>query len=69
MEEERDYHYVKRSQKDYSMFFKISVVREIERGLIGHRAAMLKYAKVMARLANGGGNMVPLMLIKYHQLK
>ena len=43
MEEGRDYHYTKRSQKDYSMSFKIAVVREVEQGLIGSRAAMRKY--------------------------
>lgn len=43
MEEEIDYQYVKRSQKDYSMSFKIAVVQEVERGLIGSRAAMRKY--------------------------
>jgi transposase len=36
-------HYVKRSQKDYSLSFKLSVVQEVESGSIGNRAAMRKY--------------------------
>jgi len=35
--------YVKRSQKDYSLSFKLSVVRELESGSIGTYAAMRKY--------------------------
>jgi transposase-like protein len=35
--------YQKRSQKDYSLSFKLSVVREVENGSIGNRAAMRKY--------------------------
>lgn len=35
--------YIKRTQKDYSLSFKLSVVREVERGLIGVRAAARKY--------------------------
>lgn len=35
--------YVKRSQKDYSLSFKLSVVHEVESGSIGNRAAMRKY--------------------------
>lgn len=35
--------YVKRTQRDYSLSFKIAVVREVESGLIGNRAAMRKY--------------------------
>lgn len=35
--------YVKRTQKDYSLSFKLSVVREVESGSIGNRAAMRKY--------------------------
>lgn len=35
--------YIKRTQKDYSLEFKLSVVREIESGSIGVRAAMRKY--------------------------
>ena len=35
--------YVKRSQQDYSMSFKLAVVREVESGAIGSRAAMRKY--------------------------
>ena len=35
--------YVKRSQKDYSLSFKLSVVKEVESGSISNRAAMRKY--------------------------
>lgn len=35
--------YVRRSQKDYSLSFKLAVVKEIESGSIGNRAAMRKY--------------------------
>lgn len=35
--------YIKRTQKDYSLEFKLSVVREVESGSIGVRAAMRKY--------------------------
>jgi len=36
-------HYLKRSQKDYSLSFKLAVVSEVESGSIGNRAAMRKY--------------------------
>ncbi|OCA79638.1 transposase [Chryseobacterium contaminans] len=35
--------YIKRSQKDYSLSFKLAVVKEVESGSIGNRAAMRKY--------------------------
>lgn len=35
--------YVKRSQKDYSLSFKLAVVKEVESGWIGNRSAMRKY--------------------------
>ena len=35
--------YIKRTQKDYSLEFKLSVVREIESGSIGIAAARRKY--------------------------
>jgi transposase len=35
--------YEKRSQKDYSLSFKMAVVREVESGQIGNRGAMRKY--------------------------
>ena len=35
--------YIKRTQKDYPMSFKLSVVREVESGSIGVRAAARKY--------------------------
>jgi transposase-like protein len=42
MEELKD-QYVKRSQKDYSMTFKLSVVSEMERGAISVTSAKKKY--------------------------
>jgi len=41
--EEQDFHYVRRSQKDYSISFKLSVVREIERGELSITGAKKKY--------------------------
>lgn len=35
--------YVKRTQKDYSMSFKLAVVKEVESGEISTKAAMRKY--------------------------
>ena len=35
--------YIKRTQKDYSLSFKLSVVREVESGFISIRGAMRKY--------------------------
>ncbi len=35
--------YLKRTQQDYSLSFKLAVVREVESGEIGNRAAMRKY--------------------------
>jgi transposase len=35
--------YLKRTQKDYSQSFKLSVVKEVESGKIGNCAAMRKY--------------------------
>jgi len=40
---EEDYQYLKRSQKDYSMSFKLAVVKEVEQGFISKRGAMRKY--------------------------
>lgn len=41
--EEKESQYVKRSQKDYSLSFKLSVVSEIERGECSIRSAKKKY--------------------------
>ncbi len=38
-----DNQHVKRSQKDYSLSFKLAVVKEVDSGSIGNRAAMRKY--------------------------
>ncbi len=43
MKEETKAKYVKRTQKDYSMSFKLHVVQEIERGDLGIKAAARKY--------------------------
>lgn len=41
--EEKDYQYVKRTQKDYNMSFKLQVVSEVERGEISVTGAQRKY--------------------------
>ena len=41
--ENKDYQYGKRTQKDYSMSFKLSVVKEVEKGFISKGGAMRKY--------------------------
>jgi len=43
MKELKEKEYVKRTQKDYSMSFKLQVVQEIERGELGVTASMRKY--------------------------
>lgn len=43
MKERKENQYVKRTQKDYSYAFKLSVVEEVERGFIGIKAAQHKY--------------------------
>lgn len=43
MEKERKIAYLKRTQKDYSMSFKLEVVQEIESGSISTSAARRKY--------------------------
>ena len=43
MEEKEDTQYVRRSSKDYSYTFKLSVVQEIERGELGLNEAQRKY--------------------------
>lgn len=43
MKEEKTSHYVKRTQKDYSLTFKLGVVQEIERGELSAREAKIKY--------------------------
>ena len=35
--------YIKRTQQDYPLSFKLAVVREVESGALGNRAAMRKY--------------------------
>jgi len=43
MEEKIKNEYVKRTQKDYSMSFKLQVVDEVERGELGIKATARKY--------------------------
>lgn len=43
MKEETENEYVRRSSKDYSLSFKLKVVEEIERGLVGKEEAQHKY--------------------------
>ncbi|MBL3658730.1 transposase [Fulvivirga sediminis] len=43
MKEREENEYVKRTQKDYSYAFKLSVVEEVESGQIGIKAAQYKY--------------------------
>ena len=43
MKEDKGSQYVKRTQRDYSYAFKLSVVHEVERGYIGIKAAQRKY--------------------------
>jgi transposase len=43
MKEENESEYVKRTQRDYSYAFKLSVVSEIEKGELGIKAAARKY--------------------------
>lgn len=43
MEEEEKRSYVKRTQKDYSMSFKLEVVKEIENGSLSTHGALRKY--------------------------
>jgi len=43
MERERKKGYVKRTQKNYSLLFKLQVVDEVEKGLLTYRQAQNKY--------------------------
>ena len=43
MNEHNEIKYIKRTQKDYSMSFKLQVVQEVERGELGIKAASHKY--------------------------
>ena len=43
MKEKSKNEYVKRTQKDYSMSFKLQVVQEVENGGLGIKAATRKY--------------------------
>jgi len=43
MKEQKENEYVKRTQKDYSYAFKLSVVQEVESGELGIKAAARKY--------------------------
>lgn len=41
--EEKDFQYVRRSQKDYSVSFKLSIVEEVQSGHLSQEQARLKY--------------------------
>ena len=43
MKKEKENEYVRRSSKDYSLSFKLQVVEEVERGLLGIKEAQYKY--------------------------
>jgi len=43
MKEQKDTKYIKRTQKDYSISFKLQVVQEVERAELGINAATRKY--------------------------
>lgn len=43
MDKVKEIQYIKRSQKDYSMSFKLQVVQEVERGELSQLAAKRKY--------------------------
>jgi transposase-like protein len=43
MNRETEHQYIKKTQKDYSMAFKLGVVHEVESGELGVRAATRKY--------------------------
>ena len=43
MKKDKEYQYVKRTQRDYSYAFKMQVVQEVESGQIGIKAAQRKY--------------------------
>jgi len=43
MKEAKEHEYLKRTQKDYSYAFKLSVVKEIESGQLGIKEAQYKY--------------------------
>lgn len=60
--EESEFKYVKRTQKDYSMSFKLSVVSEIERGYISKTGAKNKYGiQGHGTIQRWLKNMVPLI--------
>lgn len=43
MKEAKEDHYVKRTQRDYTLAFKLQVVQELEKGELGIKAAQEKY--------------------------
>ena len=43
MSKEKEHEYVKRTQKDYSYAFKLNVIKEVESGELGIKAAARKY--------------------------
>lgn len=54
--------YLKRSQKDCSLSFKLAVVQEVESGSIGNLQRCVSIAsRGMVLLPNGAENMIPLI--------
>ena len=43
MEQERKWNPIKRTQKDYSLAFKLQVIEEVEKGLLSYKQAQKKY--------------------------
>lgn len=68
MENQQERLYLKRTQKDYSMSFKLQVIQEIERGELSTHAACHKCGiQSRSTIVNGIGNLVTLTgKIKHH---
>ena len=61
MEEKSKSLYIKRTQRDYPMSFKLAVVREVESGVITNNGACASMVfKVTVPLLNGAENLVTL---------
>lgn len=43
MQDNQEYHYVKRKQSDYPLSLKLEIVQEIEQGKLSTRGALVKY--------------------------
>ena len=69
MENYQENRYLKRTQKDYTMSFKLQVVQEIERGELLTYLACRKYGiQARSTIVHGSENLVTLIgKIKHHQ--